>query len=66
MKSGLLPVPFVVVFHTKKFCIESYSLKSQNDKIPVGFWLTSSGNPVKNFSKKNIDFSAPFNLVLQP
>lgn len=41
---------FVIKFFTEAFCLESYTIKSPNDKISVNFWLTFAGEPVYSIS----------------
>ena len=37
---------FLIISFTKASCIESYTLKSPNEKISISFWLTPDGEPV--------------------
>ncbi len=46
----LLLILFVITFFTDAYCMESYTLKSPNDKISVNFWLSSAGEPVYSVS----------------
>jgi alpha-glucosidase len=41
---------FLLVFFADAFCVESYGLKSPNEKISVDFWMTAGGEPVYSAS----------------
>ena len=49
-KIKLLLFLFLTAFAANAVCMESYSLKSPNDKISVAFWLTSTGAPAYSVS----------------
>ena len=49
-KVKLLLMLFLTAFITNAVCMESFTLKSPNNKISVNFWLTPIGNPVYSIS----------------
>jgi alpha-glucosidase len=46
----LLLMLFVITSFTNALCMESYSIKSPNEKIAVNFWLAATGEPVYSIS----------------
>ena len=46
----LLLIVFVITFFNRAVCMESYTLKSPDNKISVNFWITSAGSPVYSVS----------------
>ena len=46
----LLLMVFVITSFTSAVCMESYTLKSPDNKISVNFWITSTGSPVYSVS----------------
>ncbi|MBN2012234.1 glycoside hydrolase family 97 catalytic domain-containing protein [candidate division KSB1 bacterium] len=42
----LLVIMFMITLVTSAICMESYTIKSPNEKIIVSFWLTDLGEPV--------------------
>jgi len=49
-KATLFIILFTLTLSTYSLCIESYELKSPNDKISVSFWLTPDGAAVYSIS----------------
>ena len=49
-KIEFLIILFVIAFFTNAVCMESYVIKSPDNKISVSFWLTSAGYPVYSVS----------------